>query len=49
MEGTKSEFGIYLIFKIKEGNELDDCLKKVRESFVEENRISVIGRNCVRE
>jgi hypothetical protein len=48
MEGKNSDLGIYIIFKIKEGNDLDDYLKKVLESFGEYNRISVIGLDCIK-
>jgi hypothetical protein len=48
MEGTKSEFGIYLIFRIKEGMDLNDYIKKIRESLYEEKRISVIPLDCIK-
>jgi hypothetical protein len=48
MEGTKSEYGIYLIFRIKEGKDLNDYIKKIRESLYEEKRISVIPLDCIK-
>ena len=46
MAGTGSEFGIYLIFKIKEGCDLKHYSEKIRETFNDCNNISVIEMDC---
>ena len=47
IKGTKSEFGIFLIFRINNKYSLKDYLPKVKEVYKDCHNVEVIGLDCI--
>ncbi len=47
LDGTKSDWGIFLIFQINAKRSLKEYLPKIKEVYKDCNNIEIIGLNCI--
>lgn len=48
IKGTKSEIGIFLIFRINNKYSLKDCIPKVKEVYKDCDNVEVFGLDCIK-
>ena len=48
IQGTKSYYGMFIIFQVEDTNTLEKYMPQLQELYVTEKNIKVIGLNCIK-